>query len=35
MPLIALPSLYVRSQRSLPFSAYDAKCNLLLGAGRP
>ncbi|MFM2068374.1 MAG: hypothetical protein RLZZ584_3283 [Pseudomonadota bacterium] len=35
MPLIALPSLYVRSQRSLPFSAYDAQGHLLLGPDLP
>ncbi|MEY2689520.1 MAG: hypothetical protein RL375_3719 [Pseudomonadota bacterium] len=35
MPLIALPSAYVSSQQRLPFSVFDAKGNLLLGAGRP
>jgi HD-GYP domain-containing protein (c-di-GMP phosphodiesterase class II) len=35
MSLIALPTAFVSSQRSLPFSVFDAQGNLLLNAGRP
>ncbi|MFM2120543.1 MAG: hypothetical protein RL722_2011 [Pseudomonadota bacterium] len=35
MPLVAVPSAFASSQRSLPFALYDVRGQLLLGAGVP